>query len=239
MLATAFVLWGAAVTWLEIAAFALALGCVALSVLEVHWAWGLAIVSSLLYGWLFEASRLYGEAGLQLFFVAVAVWGWWQWLRGRRAAGGDAVRGHDGRTSGRNGDGRGGGDRDDLGRGGAGLAVAELDRAGRLRLIAAWALGWPLLALLLARVTDGDVPWLDAFPTVGSVIGQLLLGRKYLETWPVWIVVNLASVALFAWKALWLTALLYAVFAVLSVAGWRRWRQVMRSPAPTAAGERP
>lgn len=234
MLATAFVLWGAAVTWLEIAAFALALGCVALSVLEVHWAWGLTIVSSLLYAWLFEASRLYGEAALQLFFVAVAAWGWWQWLRGRRAAGGNAGRDRNGAGN-LERDGAGDGA---LGRGG-GLAVAELDRAGRRRLLLAWALGWPLLALLLERVTDSDVPWLDAFPTVGSVIGQLLLGRKYLETWAVWLVVNLASVGLFAWKSLWLTALLYAVFALLSVAGWRRWSQVMRAPSPANEGRRP
>ncbi|HWS76497.1 MAG TPA: nicotinamide mononucleotide transporter, partial [Quisquiliibacterium sp.] len=85
MLATAFVLWGAAVTWLEIAAFALALGCVVLNVFEIHWGWGLAIASSALYGGLFVEYRLYGEAGLQAFFAAVAVWGWWQWLHGSRA----------------------------------------------------------------------------------------------------------------------------------------------------------
>lgn len=213
MLDTAFALWGAEVTWLEIAAFVLALGCVVLNVLEIHWAWGLAIVSSLLYGWLFESSRLYGEAGLQLFFVAVAGWGWWQWLRGHRRAA----------------DGRGGSAGD--GRQADALAVAVLGLAGRRSLLAAWVLGWPMLALLLGRVTDSDLPWFDAFPTVGSVIGQLLLGRKYLETWPVWLVVNLASVALFAWKALWLTALLYAVFAVLSVVGWRRWRKSMCASA--------
>lgn len=215
MLATAFVLWGAAVTWLEIAAFVLALGCVVLNVLEIHWAWGLAIVSGLLYGWLFESSRLYGEAGLQLFFVAVAGWGWWQWLRGRRGAA-------DGQ-----GESAGAGPRADA------LTPAALGPAGRRRLLAAWLLGWPMLALLLGRITDSDLPWFDAFPTVGSVIGQLLLGRKYLETWQVWLVVNLASVALFAWKALWLTALLYAVFAVLSVVGWRRWRQSMCASAQT------
>jgi nicotinamide mononucleotide transporter len=87
MLEPAFVLWGAPVTWLEIAAFVLALGCVVLNVLEIHWGWGLAILSSLLYGWLFLDSRLYGESGLQVFFVAVAVWGWWQWLYGRRRGG--------------------------------------------------------------------------------------------------------------------------------------------------------
>ena len=43
--------------------------------------------------------------------------------------------------------------------------------------------------------------------------GQLLLARKCLENWPTWLGVNLVSVALFAHKGLWLTAVLYALFA--------------------------
>jgi nicotinamide mononucleotide transporter len=61
---------------------------------------------------------------------------------------------------------------------------------------------------------------------VGSVIGQILLGRKYVDNWPVWVVVNVASVGLFAYKGLWLTALLYVIFAALAVAGWVRWERV-------------
>ena len=221
MLEPAFVLWGAPVTWLEIAAFALALGCVVLNVLEIHWGWGLTILSSLLYGWLFLDSRLYGESGLQLFFVAVAVWGWWQWLHGRRRGAGASALGRAGAQA---GDGAASADAPPPG--GAGLRIARLDARGRWLTLVAWALGWPLLALLLGRFTDTDVPWLDAFPTVGSVIGQVLLGRKLLENWPVWVVVNLASVGLFAFKGLWLTAILYAVFVVLAVLGWLRWHRV-------------
>jgi nicotinamide mononucleotide transporter len=75
------------------------------------------------------------------------------------------------------------------------------------------------------RLTDSDVPWLDALPTVASVTGQVLLGLKRVENWPVWLAVNLFSVGLFAYKGLWLTTLLYAVFAALSVIGWRAWRR--------------
>jgi nicotinamide mononucleotide transporter len=50
--------------------------------------WPLAIASSLLYALLFADSKLYGEASLQLFFVAVSIWGWWQWRRGTAPEGG-------------------------------------------------------------------------------------------------------------------------------------------------------
>ena len=72
-------------------------------------------------------------------------------------------------------------------------------------------------------MTDSDVPFLDALPTVASVTGQLLLGRKLVENWPTWLFVNGVSVLLFAIKGLWLTVILYALFAALSVAGWRAW----------------
>ena len=194
-LAAAFTLFGSPVTWLEVAAFWIALAMV-LANFRVHpVAWPLAIVSSLLYGLLFLDSRLYGEAALQLVFVAVALWGWWQWLRGT-AGDGTALRVH---------------------------RMAPRQRT----LVAALTLAaWPLLGWLLDRHTDSDVPYLDALPTVGSLAGQLLLGRKLIENWAVWVGVNFVSVALFAAKGLWLTVLLYALFAVLSVVGWRAWRRL-------------
>ena len=63
----------------ELAGFVLALAMVFCSIRELHWTWPLAIASSVLYFFVFRDSRLYAEAGLQLVFVAVALWGWWQW----------------------------------------------------------------------------------------------------------------------------------------------------------------
>ena len=83
--------------------------------------------------------------------------------------------------------------------------------------------GWPVLGFLLSRVTDTDVPYADAFPTVGSLAGQWLLGRQYVENWPAWVVVNVVSVGLFAWKGLWLTVLLYLLFTAMALVGWRAW----------------
>lgn len=101
--------------------------------------------------------------------------------------------------------------------------------------VAAIGAAWPLLGFYLARVTDTDVPWWDAFPTAASVVGQVLLGRQWIENWVVWIVVNIVSVGLFAWKGLWLTALLYTLFIGMSWAGWQAWAGRMRQPASDPA----
>jgi nicotinamide mononucleotide transporter len=111
---------------------------------------------------------------------------------------------------------------------GAPLRVHTLGRRGRLSAALVTLALWPLLALTLARFTDSDVPWLDALPTVGSLTGQVLLGRKLLENWAVWAAVNTVSVGLFAYKGLWLTVLLYALFTALSVVGWRKWKAMLR-----------
>lgn len=193
----AFTLLGSPVTWLEVAAFWIALAMVFANFRVHPVAWPLAIVSSALYGWLFWGSKLYGEAGLQGVFIVVAFWGWWQWLRGR---------GDDGQP----------------------LRVHRLTSRQRWQVAGATLAAWPLLALLLDHATDSDVPWLDALPTVGSLAGQFLLARKVVENWPVWLAVNIASVVLFAHKGLWLTVVLYTLFALLSVVGWRTWEKKAR-----------
>ena len=194
-LAPWFTLLGSPVTALELVAFGLSLWMVERNLRVRASAWPLAMAASASYGVLFASSRLYGEAALQLFFIAVAAWGWGQWLRGT---------GDDGQA----------------------LRVHRMTRVQRLRAGIATAAAWPAMALLLDHATDSDLPWFDALPTVASVTGQILLGRKLIENWVVWLFVNAVSVALFAVKGLWLTVVLYAVFALLSVLGWRAWRRL-------------
>lgn len=201
MLAPLFELWGSPVTWLELLAVALSLAMVVCNVRVDATAWPLAITASLLYFVLFWHSRLYGEASLQLFFVAVASWGWWQWLRGRTAEG-------------------------------EVLHVRWLSRRSRWRLLLAVGVAWPLLGSVLLHATDSDVPWWDALPTAGSLAGQWLLGRKYVENWPAWAAVNAVSVSLFAWKGLWLTVLLYVLFLLMSLWGWREWARLAAAGSP-------
>ena len=201
MLATAFTLLGTAVTWLELLAFVLALANIACNVFEIHWGWPLTIVASVLYAWLFYASKLYGEAGVNLFFAVTAVWGWWQWLRGHR--GGSA----------------------------APLGIARLDRRGVLWCLTGYAVLWLVCAQLLHSITDSDVPWADGFVTAGSVVGTVLLARKFIENWPLWLLVNAASIALFAYKGLQLTVLLYVIFFLLAIWGWLGWKKRMAGAA--------
>ena len=59
--------------------------------------------------------------------------------------------------------------------------------------------------------------------TAGSLMGQLLLARKKLENWHIWIAVDILYVGLYVYKGLMLTAVLYGVFVLLAIAGLRAW----------------
>ncbi|WAC71236.1 nicotinamide riboside transporter PnuC [Roseateles sp. SL47] len=198
-LSPAFTALGSPISWLELVAFVLALWMVVCNMRVQVLAWPLALTSSLLYFLLFWSGKLYGEATLQLLFAVLALWGWWQWLRGRTADGGT-------------------------------LHVRTLGWRGRWMALVVTLAAWPLLGLFLEHRTDSPLPYWDALPTVASITGQWLLGRKYQENWPVWVVVNLISIALFAFKGYWLTVVLYAVFVPMSVAGWRAWQRQLSTP---------
>ena len=75
-------LFGFVTTPIELMAFALSAITVYLNIRQNHWTWLFAIVSSAAYALVFIDARLYGDMGLQGVFIAVSVWGWYQWLRG-------------------------------------------------------------------------------------------------------------------------------------------------------------
>ena len=86
---------------------------------------------------------------------------------------------------------------------------------------------------MLINLTDSSVPYADAFTTALSVVGMWLLARKYIEQWWVWLVVDVASVALYIYKDLHFTAVLYALYAVVAIFGYRKWKELMNKQNET------
>lgn len=94
---------------------------------------------------------------------------------------------------------------------------------------------------MLSRHTDSTVPVGDALTTALSLVAQVMLNRKWIGNWVVWIVADALYVALYATKGLWLTAALYAGFIGLCLIGLRSWRRELVRPdvEPAAsAGDR-
>ena len=106
------------------------------------------------------------------------------------------------------------------------LHINRLSPGLGLVLAAVGAAATAALTVLLTSVRDA-APFLDALTTVMSLVALFMTGRKLLESWWVWIAVNVIYVALYVYKGLDLTAVLYAIFAALSVVGLLNWQSLL------------
>lgn len=146
-----------------------------------------------LYFVVFLQARLYGAAGLQVFFLAAQIYGWWYWR---------------GATT-----------------GASPVPVRSLGVRGRWLAFAAGTMGTLVLGLAMSRLTDAAAPWVDAGNAAWSMVAQLLTDRRHVESWPLWIGINIASIWLFATQGLLMTAMLYAVFLGIAAWGWQQWHR--------------
>ena len=82
--------------------------------------------------------------------------------------------------------------------------------------------------MLLHTFTDAYAPFVDSAVLTLSVVGQLMLMRKRIETWLVWIAVNTISVPLFWSRELYLTSVLYGFFWVNAIVSYYQWKKIQR-----------
>jgi nicotinamide mononucleotide transporter len=82
------------------------------------------------------------------------------------------------------------------------------------------------LGYFLVENTDAQLPYLDSFTTVFSVLTTLLVTRKVLENWLYWIVIDAVAVYIYFQRELFLTSLLMAAYVIIAVAGYLNWRKL-------------
>jgi nicotinamide mononucleotide transporter len=83
----------------------------------------------------------------------------------------------------------------------------------------------------LERFTDARMALADAIILALSVVAQILLSRKRIENWPVWVAINAISVFVYGSQQLWLYTALYVFFFFNAFWGWWEWREEMRKTA--------
>ncbi|HEY2860474.1 MAG TPA: nicotinamide riboside transporter PnuC [Terracidiphilus sp.] len=69
-------------TWIEILGFVTGAVSVAFAVRESAWNWPVGIANNVFFFVLFWKAKLYADALLQVVYVVISVYGWWNWLRG-------------------------------------------------------------------------------------------------------------------------------------------------------------
>lgn len=93
-----------------------------------------------------------------------------------------------------------------------------------------------LTAFILVRYTDSPVPYGDSLTTALSILGMWMLAKKHVEQWWFWFVVNIISCALYVWKGLYTTSILFGIYSIISVFGYFKWKKMMLNQSyPTMA----
>ncbi|HEX2080072.1 MAG TPA: nicotinamide riboside transporter PnuC [Longimicrobium sp.] len=122
-------------------------------------------------------------------------------------------------------------------RGGEHRSRLRVSRVGRTELTAVLLSGAALTLVLwmTLRHAGGSASFFDALTTSISLCAQWLLNRKKVENWHFWIVADIIYIPLYAYKELYLTAGLYAVFLVMATMGLLHWTATWRAHTDTAA----
>jgi nicotinamide mononucleotide transporter len=101
------------------------------------------------------------------------------------------------------------------------------------RLILPWGLliatVWAIIYWLLVTFTNSNVPLADSFTTALSIVGIWALAHKYLEQWFIWIAVDIVTCVLYHYKEIPFKASLYALYVVIAIAGYMKWRRMMQT----------
>ena len=91
-----------------------------------------------------------------------------------------------------------------------------------------------LLGFVLGTYTDADLVYWDSTTTILSFVAMWMTARKYIESWPVWLFVDVLAVGIYAYKGIAGYVVLYAVYLGMAVIGYRTWRETLK-PEPSFA----
>lgn len=177
------------------------------------WCWPFAFVGSLI--WAFQVWFAYGllfDMLLNVFYAGMAVVGLWQWTRSARSE-----------------------DRADANV--TAHPIKETPIKVHALVIGGGATVSLVFYVLAKAYTSAEMAGPDAVTTVFSVLATFLLIDRRLENWLYFIAVDVAYVWIYLDRGSLVFAATFAVYTVMAVVGYRRWRGQLRlSPKPAPGG---
>ena len=169
------------------------------------WLWVVGLIMPVVHGILYYRQGLYADFSMEIYYIVAGLYGLAVWLRGEK---------------------RNKKDKKSV------FKIAYTPRVAWVAIVGVYALLHAIIYALLVNLTDSNVPFWDSLTTSLSVIAYWLLSRKYIEQWLVWLLVDVVTVGLYIYKDIPFTAGLYALYSVLAIAGYMRWRRVILGEKP-------
>lgn len=174
--------------------------------------WFASIVMPSISMWIYLHKGLYADFAINIYYFLIAVYGYIAWTRTGRVAKQENP-GH-----------AGNGNQNEK----APLPISHISGIQLTGCATVFIILWLALYSILRYLTDSTVPLADAFTTALSIVAMWMLARKYIEQWIAWIAVDAVCVGLYAYKGIFLYAVLYAIYTVIAAIGYRKWLAMMR-----------
>lgn len=169
--------------------------------------WIVSIIMPIIYLFIFYDAGLYADFGVNIYYLLIAIYGWIMWKYGKSKSKETQTTAETVSTE---------------------LPITHMPIRKWPSTMAIFIIIFIGIALILKEFTDSNVPWLDAFTTALSIVGMWMLAQKYIEQWWTWMIVDVVSVGLYIYKDLYFTAALYALYALIALFGYRKWKQLMQ-----------
>jgi nicotinamide mononucleotide transporter len=179
----------------EMVAVLLSVTYLLLAIKQSLWCWVAAFVSTLIYTILFFDASLLMDSALNLFYLVMAIYGWYSWKYGN------------------------GINKDEE------LEITTYGLAKNLKVIGTLIIVSLILGYIMANYTRADFAYLDTFTTVFAVFTTYTLTKKVLENWLYWIVIDSVSIYIYINKGFYLTAVLFAFYTVLAFIAYNNWKK--------------
>lgn len=161
--------------------------------------WFVGIIMPAIDTYLFWSVGLYADFGMAIYYTLAAIYGYAVWKFGKKHGQKEKEE----------------------------MPITHMKRSLYLPCVLVFLAAWLSIYEILIHFTDSNVPVTDSFINALSFIGLWALSRKYLEQWMVWIVVDVISSALYAYKGIPFKAGLYALYVVIAVMGYFKWKKMM------------
>jgi nicotinamide mononucleotide transporter len=200
---------GPGILWREIIGNGFGVASAMLGMFRRVAAWPIGIVGNIILFTVFLGAtfntpqdlNLWGQAGRQVFFLIVSVYGWVKWYRYRHANQG--------------------------GNSGAAVQPRWATRTERIQLLVGAAVLWVIFYFALKALNSWG-PISDAWILTGSVLATYGMARGWTEFWLIWIAVDAVGVPLLFTAQLYPSAIMYIVYAAVVVVGFVSWWRLQR-----------
>jgi nicotinamide mononucleotide transporter len=198
---------GPGILWREIIGNGFGLASALLGMRRRVAAWPVGIVGNVLLFTVFlggvfhtpQALDLWGQAGRQVFFLALSVYGWVRWSQFRKTGGHGSV----------------------------GVKVRWAGRKGLLQLAIGAVVLWTVFYFALKALNSWG-PAADAWILTGSILATYGMARGWVEFWLIWIAVDCVGVPLLLSAGYYPSALMYIVYGAFCVVGLASWWRLER-----------